>query len=128
LDNARPISTQRWYHEGAKGVAGRWTDADFEEFKKVIDQEIQDIMDAWDTGNYDADLQPEDVYYYSQSVECKAKWDITQRWNLTQEPRNRQKPREIIQQKADKDKKRLQNRNADRAKKLGIEYVKRATP
>lgn len=83
---------------------------------------------CWDTGNYDADLQPEDVYYYSQSVECKAKWDITQRWNLTQEPRNRQKPREIIQQKADKDKKRLQNRNADRAKKLGIEYVKRATP
>jgi hypothetical protein len=58
LDNARPISTQRWYHEGAKGVAGRWTDADFEEFKKVIDQEIQDIMDAWNTGNYDEIIFP----------------------------------------------------------------------
>lgn len=58
LDNARPISTQRYYHEGAKGVAGRWTDADFAEFKKVIDQEIQDIIDAWATGNYDEIIFP----------------------------------------------------------------------
>lgn len=52
LDNARPISTQRWYHVGAKGKAGRWTDADIEEFKKVIDAEIEDIKRAWDTGKY----------------------------------------------------------------------------
>ena len=88
----------------------------------------QNGNNRWDTGDYDADRQPEDVYYYSQSVECKAKFDISLRWNLTTEGRNRQKPYEIIQQKPDKEQRRLQNRNADRAKQLGIEYVKRATP
>lgn len=53
LDNARPVSTQRWYHDGAKGEAGRWNDSDFEEFKKVIDAEFADIFEAWDTGQYD---------------------------------------------------------------------------
>ena len=52
LDNAMPLSTQRWYHEGAKGVTGRWTDADFAEFKKVIDAEIEDIVKEWNTGKY----------------------------------------------------------------------------
>lgn len=52
LDNAMPLSTQRWYHEGAKGVTGRWTDADFTEFKKVIDAEIEDIAREWNTGKY----------------------------------------------------------------------------
>lgn len=52
LDNAMPLSTQRWYHEGAKGVSGRWTDADFEEFKKVIDSEIDDIVNEWKSGRY----------------------------------------------------------------------------
>lgn len=52
LDNAMPLSTQRWYHEGAKGVSGRWTDADFSEFKKVIDAEIEDIVKEWSTGKY----------------------------------------------------------------------------
>ena len=53
LDNARPLSTQRWYHEGAKGAAGRWTDEDFDEFKKVIDKEIADILAEWNTGKYE---------------------------------------------------------------------------
>ena len=52
LDNARPISTQRWYHDGAKGVAGRWNDSDFEEFKNVIDDEFNEIIKEWDTGKY----------------------------------------------------------------------------
>ena len=53
LDNAMPLSTQHWYHGEYKREKGRWTDNDFDEFKKVIDQEIQDIMDKWDTGNYE---------------------------------------------------------------------------
>lgn len=53
LDNAMPLSTQRWFHGEYKREKGRWTDKDFDEFKKVIDQEIQDIMDKWDTGNYE---------------------------------------------------------------------------
>ena len=77
----------------------------------------------WDTGDYDADLQPEDVFYYNREIECKEKWDITQSWNLTGTPRFRQKPSAITKQKPDADKK-LKNRNADRAKKLGIPYNK----
>ena len=77
----------------------------------------------WDTGDYDADLQPEDVFYYNREIECKEKWDITQAWNLTGTPRFRQKPSAITKQKPDAEKK-LKNRNADRAKKLGIPYNK----
>ena len=77
----------------------------------------------WDTGDYDLDLQPEDVFYYNREIECKEKWDITQSWNLTGTPRFRQKPSAITKQKPDADKK-LKNRNADRAKKLGIPYNK----
>lgn len=52
LDNAMPISTQRRYHQGAKGVSGRWTDKDIKEFEKVIDLEIEDILEEWNTGKY----------------------------------------------------------------------------
>lgn len=80
--------------------------------------------EIWDTGNYDADLQPEDVYYYHRSIECKAKWDNTLQWNLTERKRYQQKPGELIKQKSSKSKKKLLNRNIERAKQLGIEYVK----
>ena len=76
---------------------------------------------VWDTGDYDADRQPEDVYFFPDAIECKAKWDVTERWNLTALPRDRQKPGAITKQKADKEKKQ-RNRNAERAEKLGIKY------
>ena len=79
---------------------------------------------VWDTGLYDADIQPEDVYYYSRSIECKAKWDNTLQWNLTERKRYQQKPSGLVKQKSSKTKKKLRNRNAERAKQLGIEYVK----
>jgi uncharacterized protein (DUF2141 family) len=79
----------------------------------------------WDTGLYDEDLQPEDVYYYSNSIECKAKWDLTQQWNLTERKRYQQKPGDLVKQKAGKAKKKQMNRNIERAKHLGIEYVKK---
>ena len=75
----------------------------------------------WDTGDYYADLQPEDVYYYPKEVECKEKWDITIGWDLNATPVARQKPQAITKQKSEQEKK-LRNRNADRAKQLGIEY------
>ena len=78
---------------------------------------------VWDTGDYAADQQAESVYYYSQQIECKAKWDVTKSWNLTEIPRFRQKPGAITKQKPDKDKK-LKNRNIERAKQLGKEYLK----
>lgn len=53
LPNAMPISTQRWYHEGAKGAAGVWTDDAVEEFKSVVRAELQDIVNEFKTGKYD---------------------------------------------------------------------------
>jgi hypothetical protein len=77
----------------------------------------------WDTGDYAADRQAESVYYYSQQIECKEKWDVTKSWNLTEVARFRQKPDAITKQKPDKEKK-LKNRNFERAKQLGKEYLK----
>ncbi|MBO5187626.1 MAG: Ig-like domain-containing protein [Prevotella sp.] len=76
---------------------------------------------VWDTGDYHADRQPEAVYYNPKEIECKAKWDITRDWNIGSVPLVSQKPRAIVKQKADKEKK-LRNRNADRAAKLGRPY------
>jgi hypothetical protein len=81
--------------------------------------------DLWDTGNYDDDQQPEDVYYYSGEIECKPKWDVTKQWNLTSKPRNQQKPGALVKQKDTTEKKQKKNRNAERARQLGIEYVKK---
>lgn len=78
----------------------------------------------WDTGVYDEDRQPEPVYYHPEMIVCKAKWDNTRQWNLTARPRYEQKPSKLIKQKPDQQKK-LKNRNIDRAKNLGIEYVKK---
>lgn len=58
LDNALPVSTQRWYHEGAKGVSGRWTDADAVEFEKVIAREFAFIENEWATGEYSRIMFP----------------------------------------------------------------------
>jgi hypothetical protein len=79
----------------------------------------------WDTGCYDEDRQPEDVYYYPREIECKEKFDVTLNWGLKEKPRNQQKPAELVKQKPDKEKKKLMNRNVERAKQLGIEYVKK---
>ena len=77
----------------------------------------------WDTGDYDQDLQAEAVYYYPREVECKEKWDVTQSWNILSTPHYKQKPAKITKQKPDAEKK-LKNRNAERARQLGIEYMK----
>jgi len=76
---------------------------------------------VWDTGNYDADQQPEPVYFYHEPIECKAKWDVNQRWNPTERPLYLQKPEKITKQKAEKQK-TIRNKNAERAKQLGITY------
>lgn len=77
----------------------------------------------WDTGDYSIKLQPEEVFYYEKVVELKAKWDITLTWNPRKTRLDKQKPMEITKQKPDEEKK-VKNRNAERAKELGIEYVK----
>ena len=78
---------------------------------------------VWDTGDYDADQQPEPVYFRHEPIECKAKWDVNQRWNPTERPLYLQKPEKITKQKAEKQK-TIRNKNAERAKQLGIVYKK----
>jgi len=78
---------------------------------------------VWDTGLYDTDRQAEPVFYHTEKVECKEKWDVTRSWNLTATPRYKQKPAAITKQKPDKEK-QLRNRNIERARSMGKEYVK----
>ena len=75
----------------------------------------------WDTGDYDADRQPETVYYYPEDIECKAKWDVSRTWNPTERLLSRQKPGKITKQKPDKEK-TIKRRNFERARDLGIPY------
>ena len=77
----------------------------------------------WDTGLYEEGLQPEEVFYFNEKVECKAKWDITRNWSPRQRPLDHQKPDAITKQKAEKQK-TIQQRNLQRAQKMGIEPPK----
>lgn len=76
----------------------------------------------WDTGEYAADRQPEEVFYYPEMIECKAKWDLRLTWNTASKPIHEQKPAAIVKQKGEQ-KKKVQQRNLERAKKLGKEYL-----
>lgn len=76
----------------------------------------------WDTGSYADDVEPEEAFYYPEKIECKALWDIPVTWNVHQRPLYQQKPQAITQQKPQAEKK-IRQRNMDRARKLGIDYV-----
>ena len=76
----------------------------------------------WDTGEYADDRQAEAVYYYPEIIECKAKWPVEKNWDPTAIDATRQKPTAIVKQKPDKEKK-IRNQNAERARKLGIQYI-----
>lgn len=96
------------------------------EFYYVVpgDYYLRAIVDAngngkWDTGNFDEKLQPEEVYYYHEKVTCREKWDVTRDWDFQARPLDRQKPSVITRQKAEKQK-TVRQRNADRARELGI--------
>lgn len=43
LENSCPITTQKRYIPGVRSHMGNWTDDDFEEFKKVIDEDFEFI-------------------------------------------------------------------------------------
>lgn len=73
----------------------------------------------WDTGNFDDDLQPEEVYYYHEKVTCREKWDVKRSWNFLARPLDKQKPGAITKQKGEKQK-TIKQRNAERAKEMGI--------
>ena len=72
----------------------------------------------WDTGNYKEKCQPEEVYYFPKVWEMKANFDFEENWNIHAVPADKQKLNDIKKQKPEKEKK-IQNRNKERAKKLG---------
>ena len=68
LNNARPISTVKWFYRNHQGVPhpkynrnseALWHDKDFEEFKKVVDAEFADILAEWKTGKYKRIMFPQ---------------------------------------------------------------------
>ena len=81
----------------------------------------------WDTGDYDANRQPEMVYYYPGQIECRAKWDVTQTWNPTQQRLDNQKPAQLVKQRSER-RRNLKGRNAQRAKNMGITYPDNINP
>lgn len=76
---------------------------------------------VWDTGEYATGRQPELTCYYPDEIECKAKWDVTLNWNPKERTTEQQKPAKITKQKAEQQRK-IQQRNIERARKMGIPY------
>ena len=72
----------------------------------------------WDTGNFFAGVQPEEVYYFPKVWEMRANFEFEETWDIHAAPLDRQKLDEIKKQKPEEQKK-LQNKNKERAKKLG---------
>lgn len=76
----------------------------------------------WDTGDYRQRRQPEAVYYYTEKVERKAKWDDAVTWNPKQTPLFKQKPSAIVKQR-NTQRKQIKGKNLERARRLGVEYI-----
>ena len=72
----------------------------------------------WDTGNVEQGIQPEEVYYFPKVWEMKANFEFEETWNIHAIPVDKQKLDEIKKQKPEETKK-VQNKNKERAKKLG---------
>ena len=71
--------------------------------------------EKWDTGDYDTQLQPEQVFYYPSPLILKAQWDITQEWDPSSLPLSKQKPARITKQKPDRAR-TIRSKNAEREK------------
>lgn len=53
----------------------------------------------YDTGNLLDKKQPEEIYYYSKTINAKKNWDIEQSWDIYEQPLDLQKPLEIKKNK-----------------------------
>ena len=72
----------------------------------------------WDTGNFEKGIQAEEVYYCPKVWEMKANFEFEETWNIHSTPVDKQKLDEIKKQKPEETKK-IQDKNKERAKKLG---------
>ena len=72
----------------------------------------------WDTGSFEDGQQAEEVYYFPKVWEMKANFEFEETWNIHATPVDKQKLDEIKKQKPEEARK-VQNKNKERAKKLG---------
>lgn len=72
----------------------------------------------WDTGDFAQGIAPEEVFYFPTPITVRANWDIEQTWRPDELPLTRQKPRELIRQKEEKER-TARSRNAERARNKG---------
>lgn len=56
----------------------------------------------WDTGKYEAKLQPEPMFFFKEKIVLRPFWDIEQEWDYLQIPLTEQKPKELYQKKEEK--------------------------
>ena len=73
---------------------------------------------VWDTGVFEKGIQPEEVYYFPKVWEMKANFEFEETWDVHAVPIDKQKLDEIKKQKPEETKK-VQNKNLERAKRLG---------
>ena len=73
---------------------------------------------VWDTGNYEAKRQPEEIFYFPKVWEMKANFEFEETWDVQDIPLDKQKLDEIKKQKPD-EAKTIKDRNKERARKLG---------
>lgn len=73
---------------------------------------------VWDTGVFEKGIQPEEVYYFPKVWEMKANFEFEETWDVHAVPIDKQKLDEIKKQKPEETRK-VQNKNLERAKKLG---------
>ena len=108
--------------ERAKVKNGKNASADFF-YLSPADYYLRAFIDknedgVWTTGDYDAGIAPEEVFYFPKAITLKAGWQVDQEWDLRGIPVMKQKPDRLIKQKADKEKK-IKNRNKEREAKWG---------
>lgn len=72
----------------------------------------------WDTGNYEQNRLPEEVFYYPMILEPKANWDLDhQSWDIRATPLDKQKLDELKKQKPDEDKRQKNKNNQNRSRR-----------
>lgn len=62
----------------------------------------RDGDELWTTGDYDKQLQPEEVFYFPKPITLRALFEVEQAWDVRSIPRDKQKALAITKQKPDK--------------------------
>lgn len=71
LNNAAPISTMKWFYKAHPGEtidSSRWKDSDIEEFKNVINDEIEQIKELWRSGEFERIILPRGDGFFNSSI------------------------------------------------------------